>query len=128
MNFPYSANHTVRQFGLVLFAAGIGILSGEGFRAILSRDASVLPLFLGAAFLVCFVADSLTMVLGHKLFGIPLNIMFGILAGTHTQPVVLGYANHHTGNDLPNVGFATVYPLATILKIVLAQVLLGLLR
>ncbi len=125
-NFPYSANHTIRQFGLVLFAAGIGVLSGEGFRAILSKDASVLPLFLGAAFLVCFVADSLTMVLGHKLFGIPLNIMFGILAGTHTQPVVLGYANHHTGNELPNVGFATVYPLATILKIVLAQVLLAL--
>ncbi len=126
-NFPYSANHTVRQFGLVLFAAGIGIISGEGFRAILSRDATVLPLFLGAALLVCFVADSLTMVIGHKGFGIPLNVMFGILAGTHTQPVVLGYANQHAGNDLPNVGFATVYPLATILKIVLAQVLLGLL-
>ena len=126
-NFPYSANHTVRQFGLVLFAAGIGIISGEGFRAILARDATVLPLFLGAALLVCFVADSLTMVLGHKVFGIPLNVMFGILAGTHTQPVVLGYANQHAGNDLPNVGFATVYPLATILKIVLAQVLLGLL-
>ena len=126
-NFPYSANHTVRQFGLVLFAAGIGIISGEGFRAILARDATVLPLFLGAALLVCFVADSLTMVIGHKGFGIPLNVMFGILAGTHTQPVVLGYANQHAGNDLPNVGFATVYPLATILKIVLAQVLLGLL-
>jgi putative transport protein len=127
-NFPYSANHTIRQFGLVLFAAGIGVISGEGFRAILAKDASVLPIFMGAAFLVCFVADSLTMVLGYKLFGIPLNIMFGILAGTHTQPVVLGYANHHTGNDLPNVGFATVYPLATILKIVLAQVLLVLIR
>jgi putative transport protein len=127
-NFPYSANHTIRQFGLVLFAAGIGVLSGEGFRAILSKDASVLPLFLGAAFLVCFVADSLTMILGYKVFRIPLNVMFGILAGTHTQPVVLGYANHHTGNDLPNVGFATVYPLATILKIVLAQVLLALIR
>lgn len=127
-NFPYSANHTIRQFGLVLFAAGIGVISGEGFRAIVSQNISVLPLFLGAAFLVCFMADSLTMVLGHKLFGIPLNIMFGILAGTHTQPVVLGYANHHTGNELPNVGFATVYPLATILKIVLAQVLLALIR
>lgn len=125
-NFPYSANHTIRQFGLMLFAAGIGVISGEGFRAIVSKDASVLPVFLGAAFLVCFVADSLTMVLGHKVFGIPLNIMFGILAGTHTQPVVLGYASHQTGNDLPNVGFATVYPLATILKIVLAQVLLAL--
>ena len=127
-NFPYSANHTIRQFGLVLFAAGIGVISGEGFRAIVSKDASVLPLFMGAAFLVCFLADSLTMVLGYKLFRIPLNVMFGILAGTHTQPVVLGYANHHTGNDLPNVGFATVYPLATILKIVLAQVLLALIR
>ncbi len=123
-NFPYSANHTVRQFGLVLFAAGIGVISGEGFRAIVSKDASVLPLFLGAAFIICFLADSLTMFLGYKVFGIPLNVMFGILAGTHTQPVVLGYANHHTGNELPNVGFATVYPLATILKIVLAQVLL----
>jgi putative transport protein len=127
-NFPYSANHTVRQFGLVLFAAGIGVISGEGFRAIVSQNAGVLPLFLGAALLVCFVADSLTMLLGHKLFGIPLNIMFGILAGTHTQPVVLGYASHHTGNELPNMGFATVYPLATILKIVLAQVLLAMIR
>jgi putative transport protein len=127
-NFPYSANHTIRQFGLVLFAAGIGVISGEGFRAILSKDASVLPLFMGAAFLVCFVADSLTMILGYKIFRIPLNVMFGILAGTHTQPVVLGYASHHTGNELPNVGFATVYPLATILKIVLAQVLLVLIK
>ncbi|WLT33198.1 aspartate:alanine exchanger family transporter [Geothrix sp. PMB-07] len=125
-NFPYSANHTIRQFGLVLFAAGIGVISGEGFRAIVSKNASVLPLFMGAAFLVCFMADSLTMVLGYKVFRIPLNVMFGILAGTHTQPVVLGYANHQTGNELPNVGFATVYPLATILKIVLAQVLLAL--
>ncbi len=125
-NFPYSANHTIRQFGLVLFAAGIGVISGEGFRTIVSHDASVLVLFLGSALLVCLLADSLTMLLGYKLFHIPLNIMFGIVAGTHTQPVVLGYANQQTGNDLPNVGFATVYPLATILKIVLAQVLLGL--
>ena len=125
-NFPYSANHTIRQFGLVLFAAGIGVISGEGFRAIVSGDVTVLPLFLGAAFLLCFAADALTLVVGHKLFGIPLNILFGIVAGTHTQPVVLGYASHHTGNDLPSVGFATVYPLATILKIVLAQVLLAL--
>ena len=125
-NFPYSANHTIRQFGLVLFAAGIGVISGEGFRAIVSGDVTVLPLFLGAAFLLCFAADALTLVVGHKLFGIPLNILFGIVAGTHTQPVVLGYACHHTGNDLPSVGFATVYPLATILKIVLAQVLLAL--
>lgn len=123
-NFPYSANHTVRQFGLVLFAAGIGLISGEGFRTIIANDISVLPVFLGAALVVALLADSLTMLVGYKLFRIPLNVMFGILAGTHTQPVVLGYATQQTRNELPNVGFATVYPLATILKIVLAQALL----
>ncbi len=127
-NFPYSANHTIRQFGLVLFAAGIGVISGEGFRTIMAKDASVLPLFLGAAFAICLLADSLTLFIGHKVFRIPLNVMFGIVAGTHTQPVVLGYASQQTGNELPNVGFATVYPMATILKIVLAQVLLVLIR
>ena len=123
-NFPYSANHTVRQFGLALFAAGIGLISGEGFRTIVARDVSVLPLFLGAALGVSLLADVLAMAVGYGLFRIPLNVMFGILAGTHTQPVVLGYANQQTGNELPNVGFATVYPLATILKIILAQALL----
>ena len=123
-NFPYSANHTVRQFGLALFAAGIGLISGEGFRTIVARDVSVLPLFLGAALGVSLLADVLAMAVGYGLFRIPLNVMFGILAGTHTQPVVLGYANQQTGNELPNVGFAAVYPLATILKIILAQALL----
>ncbi len=125
-NFPYGANHTIRQFGLVLFAAGIGLISGEGFRTIVAANPGVLPLFLGSALLICLLADGLAMAVGHKLFKIPLNVMFGIVAGTHTQPVVLGYATHQTRNELPNVGFATVYPLATILKIVLAQVLLGL--
>ncbi len=123
-NIPYSANHTVRQFGLVLFAAGIGIISGEGFRHILSGNIAWLPIFLGSALIVTVVADSLAMFVGYKLFKIPLNVLFGIVAGTHTQPVVLGFANQQTKNELPNVGFATVYPLATILKIMLAQALL----
>lgn len=123
-NIPYSANHTVRQFGLVLFAAGIGIISGEGFRQILSNNIAWLPIFLGSALIVTVVADSIAMIVGYKIFKIPLNVLFGIVAGTHTQPVVLGFANQQTKNELPNVGFATVYPLATILKIMLAQALL----
>jgi len=123
-NIPYSANHTIRQFGLVLFAAGIGIISGEGFRFIISGNLTVLPIFLGAALLVSVVADGLACWLGYRVFKIPLNVLFGIVAGMHTQPVVLGYANQQTHNELPNVGFAAVYPLATILKIVLAQALL----
>ncbi|WP_306601104.1 aspartate:alanine exchanger family transporter [Geothrix sp. 21YS21S-2] len=124
-NIPYSANHTIRQFGLVLFAAGIGVISGEGFRQILSRNISWLPIFLLAALVVATLADTLAYWLGHKVFRIPLSLLFGIVAGTHTQPVVLGYATQQSKNDLPNVGFAAVYPLATILKIVLAQALLA---
>lgn len=124
-NIPYSANHTIRQFGLVLFAAGIGVISGEGFRQILSRNISWLPIFMLSALVVATLADTLAYWLGHKVFRIPLSLMFGIVAGTHTQPVVLGYATQQSKNDLPNVGFAAVYPLATILKIVLAQALLA---
>jgi len=127
-NFPYGANHTIRQFGLVLFAAGIGVVSGEGFRAILSHNLSVLPVFLASALVLAIVADLITMYVGYKLFAIPLNVMYGILAGAHTQPVVLAYASQQTRNDLPGVGFAAVYPVSTILKIVLAQVLLVLVR
>ena len=123
-NIPYSANHTVRQLGLVLFAAGIGIISGEGFRRILADNIVWLPIFLASALIVSLVADLLAVFLGYKVFRIPLNVLFGIVAGMHTQPVVLGFANQQTKNELPNVGFATVYPLATILKIVLAQALL----
>ena len=124
-NFPYAANLTIRQFGLVLFAAGIGTIAGEGFGRTLATGFR-LPLMLGAgALLVTVVADLLTMLLGSRLFKLPLGVLFGILAGTHTQPVVLGFASERTKDDLPSVGYATVYPLATVLKIVLAQLLLG---
>ncbi len=111
----------------ILFA-GIGLISGEGFRAIVSDHPGVVPLFLAASFAVCLVADALALYVGYRLLRVPMNVMFGILAGAHTQPVILGYASQQTGNELPNVGFATVYPLATILKIILAQALLGLVR
>jgi putative transport protein len=51
-----------------------------------------------------------------------------MLAGFQTQPAVLGFASEQARNDLPNLGYATVYPLATIAKIILAQLLLAWLR
>ena len=61
---------------------------------------------------------------GSRLLRIPMSLLIGMLSGQQTQPAVLGFANEQTGNDLPNVGYATVFPLATIVKILLAQVLL----
>ncbi len=121
---PYSANLTIRQFGLVLFAAGIGVISGEGFRKILSENLAWLPIFTCGALFLTLCVDILAYFVGHKLFKIPLQIMYGVVAGAHTQPVVLEFASQQTQNEHPHIGFATVYPLATILKIMLAQALL----
>jgi putative transport protein len=56
-----------------------------------------------------------------------MSLLIGMLAGLQTQPAVLSFALEQTGNDLPNVGYATVYPIAVISKILFAQVLLALL-
>jgi putative transport protein len=54
-----------------------------------------------------------------------MSLLTGMLAGLQTQPAVLSYAAEQTGNDLPNIGYATVFPTATVLKILLAQVILA---
>jgi putative transport protein len=56
---------------------------------------------------------------------IPMSILTGMVAGLFTQPAVLGYALEQTDNDLPNVGYASVYPVAMIAKILLVQALLS---
>jgi len=119
---PYSANLTLRQLGLVLFLAGIGTRSGHAFATTLAAGGG-LRLFLAGALVTCASALA-TLVVGSRLLRIPMSLLIGMLSGQQTQPAVLGFANEQTGNDLPNVGYATVFPLATIVKILLAQVLL----
>jgi putative transport protein len=65
-----------------------------------------------------------TLFIGHRLLKIPMGLLTGILAGLQTQPAVLGFALEQAGNDLPNIGYATVYPIAMIAKILMAQLLL----
>jgi putative transport protein len=121
---PYSANLTIRQLGLVLFLAGIGTQAGYPFaRTLVSAEGALL---LGAGALITCGAALLLLWAGRRFFDIPLSLLSGMLAGMQTQPAVLGFATEQTGNDLPNVGYATVYPTAMIAKILLVQILLAL--
>ncbi len=122
---PYSANLTLRQIGLILFLAGIGTRSGYAFASTLAGGGG-LGMFLSGTAITCLSA-LLTLTVGYKLLRIPMSLLIGMLSGQQTQPAVLGFAGEQTGNDLPNIGYATVFPLATIVKILLAQVLLGIL-
>ena len=121
-SLPYSANLTLRQIGLVMFLAGIGTRSGYSFWSTVTQGGG-LSIFLGGAVITCAIAV-LALWVSHRLLKIPMGIATGMLAGLQTQPAVLSFALEQTGDDSPNLGYATVYPVAMIAKILLAQVLL----
>lgn len=121
---PYSANLTLRQMGLVLFLAGVGTRSGHAFLDTLTHGGGV-SMFLAGG-LITLVVSTSALVIGHHFLKIPFSLLSGILAGIDTQPATLAYAGEQTGNDLPQVGYASVFPLATVAKIVMAQLILSL--
>ena len=122
-NLPYSANLTLRQIGLILFLAGIGTRSGFAFWQALRVGSGWGMLAAGAV--ITLVVALGVLWFGHRVLHIPFGMLTGMLAGLQTQPAVLGFAVEQSGNDLPNVGYARVYPLATVAKILLAQLLVG---
>jgi len=119
---PYSANMTLRQIGLILFLAGVGTRAGYGFVTTFAREGG-LQLFAAGACITFAVAVAMLWI-GYRLMKIPMSLLIGMLAGLQTQSAVLGFALEQTRNDLPTVGYASVYPVATIGKILLAQLLL----
>jgi putative transport protein len=121
---PYNANLTLRQLGAVLFLAGVGVRSGHAFLGTVQSSAGLVMLAAGAA-LTC-VAGLLAIGLGRVVLRVDVDVLCGMAAGLQTQPAVLAFAVEQAGSDLPNTGYASVYPIATIAKIVLAQVLLSL--
>ena len=125
-NIPYSANLTLRQIGLILFLAGIGTRSGYAFVSTLREGGGGMIFVAGAA--ITFATTMLSLWVGYKLLHIPMSLLIGMVAGIQTQPAVLGFALEQTGDELPNIGYAAVYPVALISKILFAQFLLALLR
>jgi putative transport protein len=123
-NLPYSANITLRQVGLILFLAGVGTRAGYTFIETITQGSG--PLIFMAGAVITFTVTILFLWVGYKILKIPIGILLGMLAALQTQPAVLGFALEQTNNDQPNIGYAAVYPIATIAKIVLAQLLLAL--
>ena len=122
---PHAANVTLRQLGTVLFLAGIGVNAGEAFGdTIISGEAIGV---VAAAAAASAAAAFVTVGLGVAVLHLPLAALTGTVSGMQTQPAVLAYASEQQSDDTEvNVGYATVVPLAMILKIVLAPLLLRL--
>jgi putative transport protein len=122
---PYSANLTLRQLGMVLFLAGIGTRAGEAFGSAIGDPSSLVVI--GAGALLTLSVSFMTLLVAHRILKLAYGQSMGLLAGLQTQPAVLAYANERTRNDLSNRGYTTVYPLAMIAKIIIAQTLFALL-
>lgn len=122
---PYSANLLLRQVGLTIFLAAVGTRSGYAFVQELTQAQGWI--LLGLCFVITLVLAWGMLYVGYRWLKIPMGLLTGMLAGVQTQPATLGFALDEAGNDLPNVGYATVYPLSMVAKIVLAQLLVSLL-
>lgn len=118
---PYSVNLTLRQLGMVMFLAGVGTRAGNAFISTLLSGGWVLMVVTA---IVVLIATSVTLLVGNLVLKIPMSVMIGIVAGMQTQPALLSYATQQTGNDSPNIGYASVYPTAMIAKILIAQAVL----
>ncbi len=123
---PYSANLTLRQVGLTLLLAGIGVRSGYTFLSTFAQSGGITIFLAGAT--ITLVTAFLTLWFGYKVLKIPYPLLTGMLAALQTQPAVLGFSLEQSKNEVPNIGYALVFPIATIAKILLAQVLYLLLR
>lgn len=121
---PMEVNFTLRQFGLILFLVGVGIRAGGSILDPLRNEGFAL---LGAGALITLSVAFTTLLLGRlalKLNGVDL---LGVVAGVHTQPAALAVANRMTESDGTNLAYAAVHPVATIIKIAFAQIIVSLL-
>lgn len=120
---PYSASLTLRQLGLALFLAAVGVNAGTPFARTLATHDGLRLLGLGAVITVGVAG--LALVTSRAWLKAPPGIAMGLASGVHTQPAALAFASETTRDESPGLGYSTVSPLATLAKIVLAQLLIG---
>ncbi len=119
---PMSANLTLRNAGLSIFLAQVGMSSGAPFvKAV--HDSGLVLLGLGACILLALALTPL--LIGHLLLRIPFDDLLGITAGVTGTPAILAYAYRSYPSDRVEICYAMIFPAATILKIVIAQVLIA---
>ena len=117
-----SANLMLREIGICLFLACVGVDSGENFVATLVYGGGFS--WVGYGILITMIPLLIVGIIGRWIFKINYYTLMGLLAGSTTDPPALAYSNAAAGNDVPAVSYATVYPLTMFLRVLAAQVLI----
>lgn len=117
-----SANLMLREIGIVLFLASVGIDAGANFvQTVVEGDGL---LYVGCGFLITTIPLLITGAIARLYYKVNYFTLMGLIAGSNTDPPALAYANQVTNSDAPAVGYSTVYPLAMFLRILTGQMIL----
>ena len=117
-----SANLMLREIGLVLFLASVGIKAGANFvQTVVEGDGL---LYVGCGFLITVIPLLIMGMVARWKYKMNYFTLMGLIAGSNTDPPALAYANQACNYDAPSVGYSTVYPLAMFLRILTAQLLI----
>ena len=117
-----SANLMLREIGIALFLASVGVKAGANFvQTVVEGDGM---LYVGCGFLITIIPLLIMGVFGRYYYKINYFKLMGLLAGSTTDPPALAYASQVTGSNAPAVGYSTVYPVTMFLRILTAQLLI----
>ncbi len=116
-----SANMMLREIGLVLFLASVGIKAGAGFVETVVQGDGLLYVLTG--FLITVIPILIVGPIARMKYKFNYFTIMGLIAGTYTDPPALAYANGVCSKEAPAVGYSTVYPLSMFLRIFTAQIL-----
>lgn len=118
----HSANLMLRETGISLFLASVGLTSGGQFvETVVSADGL---LWVVCGFIITTIPLLITGCIGKKILRLDYFTLMGLLSGSMTDPPALAYSNSISENDAPAVAYSTVYPLTMFLRVISAQILI----
>ena len=116
-----SANLMLREVGIALFLASVGLGAGDGFVETIIDGGGYA--WIGYGFIITVVPLIIIGIIARTIYKVNYFTLMGLMAGSMTDPPALAYSNGIVGNDAPAVSYATVYPLTMFLRVLTAQML-----
>ena len=116
---PLPANIVLRNFGLAMFLATVGVNAGQPFVRTVAESGPTM-LFIGVAVLLTTVF--IVLFVGHYVLKIPYDDLVGVASGATGNPAILVYSTKMAPTDRPDIGYAMIFPSMTLVKVIAAQI------
>jgi putative transport protein len=117
---PLPANIVLRNFGLAMFLATVGVNAGQPFVRTVAESGFTM-LFIGVAVLLTTVA--IVLLVGHYVMRIPYDDLVGVASGATGNPAILVYSTKMAPTERPDIGYAMIFPSMTLVKVIAVQII-----